>query len=146
MRKTFTLAAVLTLRTQAEGAEERALSAAHADAQATRAAISQLARQMMQHSQDRAAEAEAVFSAAHHQATASHWRYLRERGLALHQQLDLLEKRVEEQTGRFIAAKRSREVLTELHEKYEKSQALADEKAERARIDDLFSARYTSRD
>ena len=145
MLGTFPLAAVLKLREQAEKAEERSLISLHGALHKAREQRANLAQQMDQHAKCRAAEINQVLSVAHHHAAALRWRMMQDLLLELNRKIEQLESQANTQRGRFLHAKKDREVLFELYEKHERKRHIAFEKQERKMLDDLFLARLANR-
>lgn len=141
MPHTFPLAAVLAIRQQKEETEERALGIAAAQVLETRTAIAQLQTALRDHADTRAKEALATNFAVHHQAQQARWMGLCARLTQLHEQLNLLEAKRTEQQGRYLAARRVREMLTELRQQARAAWLAESESREQKHIDDLFTAR-----
>ena len=141
MSAPFPLRAVLRLREQKEATEERAFGAIVAELQRLGAAFADVERAIARQANDLTHSGRAVRLAAEHQALAAHLQRLRQQREHLSAQLRQTEAQRAEQQARYLAARRDRETLTELHEKHEKVWAAAQEARDRKRTDDLFAAR-----
>ena len=141
MPSSLSLAAVLRYREQVEKAEERTLISLFGEMQRIGTTLSVLTRSLDQHASARLAEVNQVLSATHHQAVATQWRNLQSQRASFEQKLLELEQQMSARRDRFLAARRDREVLSELYEKHEKARLSALEKGERKVLDDLFLSR-----
>ena len=141
MPKRFPLAAVLTVREQKETAEERALSLVNGELQRMKTALIRLEGQLAHLAATRAGERNQVLIAAHFHAVVARHDALRAQEAELRRQVKLLEGRRVEQQGRFLSARRDREMVSQLREKHEKAWNDEQQRGENKRLDDLFSVR-----
>ena len=141
MPRVFALAAVLSVRQQKEVAEERELAARNAELQQVRSALARLEQELALWAETRAGEVNALFPAAHHQASYAQARLLREAEADLREQLRSAEAMRAEQLSRYMEARRDREMLTDLQQKHESAWNTQLQSREQRRIDDLFAAR-----
>ena len=143
MAQRFPLQAVLKVRQQKEEAEERVLTAIHAELQALRAGLLRLEQQLVQVQQARDAELQQVLTAAHHQTLATYWTSLRQRREELLQGVHTVELRRAEQMRTYLNARGARELLTELRDDHTGAWERQREMRDRKRADDLFLSRRT---
>ena len=141
-RRDFPLTSLLKIRKGKEALEERALAALRGEVERTRGALAQLALAAQDQAEKRAAEKQEVSSSTHHLIRAARWRDLCAQEAHLKKQLELLQARAHEQQVLFLEARRQRETVSELHEKYVKTRTLAQNIAERKLVEDLFSSRH----
>ena len=141
MQRAFPLAVVLALRQQKEAAEERALMAIGARINEIRLSAGRLQQEIAKHSEARANEVQTVQSAAQHQAFEARWRALRQLQSELEKQLGSLEAKRLEQQKVFLAARRDREMLTELQGDHKAAWDAKVQAAEQKLVADAFAAR-----
>ena len=135
------MAAVLTVREQTERTAERMLSAVNAELQQMRTAHTLLERELADLHAQRAGERNRVTLAAHIHALVGRHEALRAQQAKLRKGIKSLEARRTEQQALFLAARREREMVTQLREKHEKAWQDEQQRGENKRLDDLFSAR-----
>ena len=137
----FPLASVLALRSQKEKAEERLLIQLGAEIGQTEADLGRISADIARSSEERAREVHQAFNAAHHQAHYARYQLLGSARAELQAQLVTLRSRQQQQQAAYLASRRDREMLTDLHLKQRNIYRLELDRSEAKRNDDLYLSR-----
>lgn len=143
MGHAFSLAAVLSIREQREGVEERKLLAIAGEIAQLNAVRERVDHEITQLQIKRAQGLETPRIAAEYQASFARWKMLSEMRTQIQVQLEELERRRLTQQRQYMEAKAGCEMLQKLRAQQRAAWDVQMKGRDQKRIDDFFGARHS---